>query len=312
MYPFVVALLVGASVGLLVYALALLREERQQRRTMYVRALGVVSSVGVVEARRQGLLGWLSGLAKGMATRFGEAVKPKEAKDLIQARAALVHAGFRQPKAMEIYWGIKAGSALVGLVLGTLVVLSGRVGGQYKLLTVLACVAVAFYLPGFLLDARVKKRQKAVLRSLPDALDLLVVCVEAGMGLDAAMYRVCVEISPRDPILGSELRLLTLELRAGKSRREALKNLSNRVGLEDMGSLVAMLIQADMFGTSIAQTLRVYADAMRTKRFQLAEELAAKLPVKLLFPLVFSIFPTLLIVILGPAALRMMAIFGPK
>lgn len=130
------------------------------------------------------------------------------------------------------------------------------------------------------------------------------------MGLDAAMYRVCQDLSPREPVLGSELRQLTLELRAGKSRREALKNLSTRIGLEDVGSLVAMLIQADLFGTSIAQTLRVYADAMRTKRFQRAEELAAKLPVKLLFPLVFFIFPTLLIVILGPAAIRLMQMFG--
>ncbi|MFP5257783.1 MAG: type II secretion system F family protein, partial [Acidobacteriota bacterium] len=140
--------------------------------------------------------------------------------------------------------------------------------------------------------------------------DMLVVCVEAGMGLDAAIYRVCVELAHKDPILSSELRLLTLELRAGKSRREALKNLSARVGLEDLGSLVAMLIQTDMFGTSIAQTLRVYADSMRTKRFQLAEELAAKLPVKLLFPLMFFIFPTLLIVILGPAGIRIAAMFG--
>ena len=157
---------------------------------------------------------------------------------------------------------------------------------------------------------RVKKRQKAIQHGLPDALDLLVVCVEAGMGLDAAIYRVCQEMSIKDPILSSELRLLTLELRAGKARREALKNLSARIGLEDVGSLVAMLIQTDMFGTSIAQTLRVYADSMRTKRFQLAEELAAKLPVKLLMPLIFFIFPTLLIVILGPAGIRIFQMFG--
>ena len=130
------------------------------------------------------------------------------------------------------------------------------------------------------------------------------------MGLDAAIHRVCLEMTAKDPILSSELRLLTLELRAGKARREALKNLSARIGLEDVGSLVAMLIQTDMFGTSIAQTLRVYADSMRTKRFQLAEELAAKLPVKLLLPLIFFIFPTLLIVILGPAGIRIAKMFS--
>ena len=310
MEPVLIALLVALVFGVFAYAMLLVRNERRRRQEMFARAMKVVASVSLVpEEDRLGVVGWLSGLAKKMAARFGEVIKPKEAKELTKTRAALMHAGFRQQKALEIFWGIKAGAALVGLLLGGLVAMSGRLPGRFTLLAVLACVAVGYYLPGILLDSRVKKRQKAVLRGLPDALDLLVVCVEAGMGLDAAMHRVCVELSPREPVIGSELRILTLELRAGKSRREALKNLSTRVGLEDMGSLVAMLIQADLFGTSIAQTLRVYADAMRTKRFQRAEELAAKLPVKLLFPLVFFIFPTLLIVILGPAGLSLMHMF---
>ncbi len=304
----IIAFLVAASVGLFAYAAASLREDRRKRREVLDRAIGVVQAAPALG--RPGLVGWLSGVAQNLATRFGEAVKPKEAKELTKSRAALTHAGFRHPKALEIYWGIKAGAAAVGLVIGLLAALSGRLPGQYKMMVALGCMAVGFYLPGFFLDARVKKRQKAIQHGLPDALDLLVVCVEAGMGLDAAIYRVCLELAVKEPILSGELRLLTLELRAGKSRREALRNLSARVGLEDMGSLVAMLIQADMFGTSIAQTLRVYADAMRTKRFQLAEELAAKLPVKLLFPLVFFIFPTLLIVILGPAGIRLMQMFG--
>ncbi|WP_300161991.1 type II secretion system F family protein [Solidesulfovibrio sp.] len=307
---FLISLLVAASVGFAVYAAATVRQERRQRREITDRALAVVNPGGAGAAGRPGVAGWLLGLARGVAERFGESVKPKEAKELGKSRTQLVHAGFRQPGAVEIYWGIKVGAALVGLVLGALVAFSGRVPAQYKMFVALACVAAAFYLPGMLLDMRVKKRQKAIQHGLPDALDLLVVCVEAGMGLDAAIYRVCLELAHKEPILSSELRLLTLELRAGKSRREALKNLSSRVGLEDMGSLVAMLIQTDMFGTSIAQTLRVYADSMRTKRFQLAEELAAKLPVKLLFPLIFFIFPTLLIVILGPAGISLMRMFS--
>lgn len=308
-----ISLCVAASVGLFAYAVGVMREERRRRREFVDRAMAVLQPVGGADGEelgRPGLLGWLAGLGRGLAVRFGEAVKPKEAKELSKTRTSLVHAGFRQPKAVEIYWGIKAGAGLVGLVLGTLLAMSGRLPGQYKMFVVLACVAGGFYLPGILLDARVKKRQKAIQHGLPDALDLLVVCVEAGMGLDAAIYRVCLEMVSKEPILSAELRLLTLELRAGKSRREALKNLSSRIGLEDMGSLVAMLIQTDMFGTSIAQTLRVYADAMRTKRFQMAEELAAKLPVKLLFPLIFFIFPTLLIVILGPAGISLMKMFG--
>ncbi|MGE4536032.1 MAG: type II secretion system F family protein [Desulfovibrio sp.] len=305
-----ISLLVSASVGLFVYAVMLLRDEREQRREIAERAMAMLRPAEPGGGRRPGVFGWLAGLARSMASRFGEAVKPKEAKELSKTRTTLIHAGFRQPGAVELYWGIKVGAAMVGLLVGVLLAMSGRVPAQYKMFAALACVAGGFYLPGIVLDSRVKKRQKAIQHGLPDALDLLVVCVEAGMGLDAAMYRVCLELAPKEPILSSELRLLTLELRAGKSRREALRNLSSRVGLEDMGSLVAMLIQTDMFGTSIAQTLRVYADSMRTKRFQLAEEMAAKLPVKLLFPLILFIFPTLLIVILGPAAISLIRMFG--
>jgi tight adherence protein C len=305
-----IAGLVAASVGLFVYAMAMLREEGRKRREIAGRAYSVINPTREGGGGRPGLLGWFEDLGRRGAAWFGELVKPREVKELSKARSSLVQAGYRQASAVEIYWGIKAGCALVGLVLGALAALSGRLPGQYKMLAVVALVALGFYLPGFVLDARVKARQKAITRSLPDALDMLVVCVEAGMGLDQAIYRVCVELAQKDPILSSELRLLTLELRAGKSRREALKNLSTRVGLEDLGSLVAMLIQTDMFGTSIAQTLRVYADSMRTKRFQLAEELAAKLPVKLLLPLMFFIFPTLLIVILGPAGIRIVQMFS--
>ena len=306
----VIALLVSVSVGLFTYAAASLREEGRRRRRIADRAVALVTDSRLGEGGRPGIVGWIEGLFRHGVAAFGELVKPREARELTKGRSALVQAGYRQPNALEIYWGIKAGAALVGVVLGALAAMSGKVPGQYKLFVVVGLAAAGFYLPGMILDSRVKTRQKAIQKSLPDALDLLVVCVEAGMGLDAAIYRVCQEMSLKDPILSSELRLLTLELRAGKARREALKNLSARIGLEDVGSLVAMLIQTDMFGTSIAQTLRVYADSMRTKRFQLAEELAAKLPVKLLMPLIFFIFPTLLIVILGPAGIRIAQMFG--
>lgn len=306
----VIALVVSLSVGFFTYAVASLREEGRRRRQMAERAVALVTDGRLGDGGRPGVIGWIEGLFRRGATAFGELVKPREAQELTKGRSALIQAGYRQPNALEIYWGIKAGAALVGVVLGALAAMSGKVPGQYKLIVVVGVTAAGFYLPGMILDSRVKARQKAIQKSLPDALDLLVVCVEAGMGLDAAIYRVCQEMSLKDPILSSELRLLTLELRAGKGRREALKNLSARIGLEDVGSLVAMLIQTDLFGTSIAQTLRVYAESMRTKRFQLAEELAAKLPVKLLMPLIFFIFPTLFIVILGPAGIRIAEMFG--
>ena len=148
-----------------------------------------------------------------------------------------------------------------------------------------------------------------MLEGIPDALDLLVVCVEAGMGLDAAINRVAEEIKLTNRILSDELKFLNLELRAGKSRQAALRNLAMRTDLEDVNSLVTLLIQTDKFGTSVAKALRVYSDTFRTKRYQKAEELAAKLPVKLVVPLIVFIFPSLFVTILGPAAIRIYEVF---
>ena len=173
-------------------------------------------------------------------------------------------------------------------------------------MTVMAGVLSAllgFYLPDIWLRQKADKRKEKILNALPDALDLLVVCVESGMGLDSAIYRVAQEMRLNSPELSDELQLMNLELRAGKSRRDALKNLASRTNLEEINSLVTLLIQTDQFGTSMADALRIYSDAYRTQRYQRAEELAAKLPVKLLFPLVVFIFPALFVVLLGPAAI---------
>jgi len=189
----------------------------------------------------------------------------------------------------------------------------GVLAGLSLLPTLAFCACLVFfgfYLPDIWLRVRTARRKKRIFNGLPDALDLLVVCVEAGMGLDGAISRVGEEIRLSDRELSDELRLLNLELRAGKARQEALRNLARRVDLEDMNSLVTLLVQTDRFGTSIAQALRVYSDTFRTKRFQAAEELAAKLPVKLLFPLIFFIFPALFVAILGPAAISVIQVLG--
>ena len=173
-------------------------------------------------------------------------------------------------------------------------------------MTVMAGVLSAllgFYLPDIWLRQKTDKRKEKILNALPDALDLLVVCVESGMGLDSAIYRVAQEMRLNSPELSDELQLMNLELRAGKSRRDALKNLALRTNLEEINSLVTLLIQTDQFGTSMADALRIYSDSYRTQRYQRAEELAAKLPVKLIFPLVVFIFPALFVVLLGPAAI---------
>jgi len=163
---------------------------------------------------------------------------------------------------------------------------------------------VGFYIPDLWLRIKIAHRKDEIVRGFPDALDLMVVCAEAGMGLDAAINRVGDEMQLRHPLLSEELKLLTLELRAGKMRREALKNLAMRTSSEDIESFVTLLIQTDKFGTSIAQALRVQADSMRTKRMQRVEEIAAKLPVKLIFPTILFIFPSMFLVLAGPALLR--------
>jgi tight adherence protein C len=168
---------------------------------------------------------------------------------------------------------------------------------------------LGYVLPAFWLSRATSKRKTTIVKEMPDALDLLVVCVEAGMGLDQAINRVSEELKVSAPVICSEFRTLNLELRAGLKRADSLKNLAMRIGLSDVDSLVALLIQADLFGTSVTQTLRVYSDTLRTKRYQRAEEKAAKLPVTILIPLILFIFPALLIVIVGPAAMQLMDMF---
>jgi len=165
--------------------------------------------------------------------------------------------------------------------------------------------------PSFYLDRRVNTRKGAISRALPDALDLMVVCVEAGLGLDQAISRVGEEIKRPHPALSDELNLLAMELRTGVSRQEALRNFAHRTDMEEVRNLVALLVQTDRFGTSIGQALRVHSDAMRSTRRLRAEELAAKLPVKLLFPLIFFIFPSMFIVLLGPASIQMVRVLFP-
>ena len=227
-------------------------------------------------------------------------------------RIRFLRAGLRGANVTAVFWGTKAFLAVCMLAC-FLLLRMGVLAGLSLLATLAFCACLVFfgfYLPDIWLRVRTARRKKRIFNGLPDALDLLVVCVEAGMGLDGAISRVGEEIRLSDRELSDELRLLNLELRAGKARQEALRNLATRVDLEDMNSLVTLLVQTDRFGTSIAQALRVYSDTFRTKRFQAAEELAAKLPVKLLFPLIFLIFPALFVAILGPAAISVIQVLG--
>lgn len=169
---------------------------------------------------------------------------------------------------------------------------------------------VGYLIPSFVLDRRIKLRQKLIQNGLPDALDLLIVCLEAGLALDGALLKCSEELHVAHPALAEELRLINVETRAGKPRLEAFKNFSARTKVEDVRSLVAMLIQTDRFGTSVAQALRTHAEVSRTKRRQRAEERAAKIGVKMVFPLVFCLFPAFYVVTLGPAVIKFVRAFG--
>ncbi len=224
--------------------------------------------------------------------------------DLVGIRRRMVQAGYANPSAVPIFLGVRfvLSVGLAILVLLAVPVLGLPVWGA--VLGALWGFAIGWLFPGMVVSSRTRKRQKEMVKALPDALDLLVVCVEAGLGLNQAMVRVAQEIGHVSPVLGEQLELTNLEIRAGTPRDEALRNLGERTGVEDIQSFVGMLIQTDRFGTSIADALRVHADVLRTKRRQRAEEAAAKTAIKMLFPLVFFIFPAMFVVILGPAVIQ--------
>lgn len=225
---------------------------------------------------------------------------PTSTKTLPRSRRMMIRAGYRRPEAIQILRGAKA-----ILILGLLsAVYFTDLYRQNQFILVFA-VLLGFMLPDFWLSRRVRRRQHRIRLAMPDAMDLLVVCVEAGLGLDQAILRVAQELRIAHPILSEELQLLIMEMRVGKSRIDAWHELASRTGVDDIKTLVSMLVQTERFGTSVAQSLRVHADNLRTKRRQRAEEQAAKTSVKMVPVLVFFIFPALLMVILGPAVITM-------
>jgi tight adherence protein C len=228
----------------------------------------------------------------------------KESPKFQEVKKFLGQAGFTSDRAVAVFLGLKLGLALALPMLGLPWVLA-RPWGKVPTLAVLYLFLVTgYYLPSLILARLVAGRQKKIKESLPDALDLMVVCVEAGQGLNAAMKRVAEELQLTDPHLAAEILQVNLEINAGAEREQALRNLAERTGVEEVSSLCNILIQSDRFGTSIAQALKVQSETLRTTRRQKLEELAAKTPVKLIFPLLLFIFPAILVVILGPAAIR--------
>jgi tight adherence protein C len=300
---YLVVALVMTSVVAFVYGIVSLVPARSRAIT---RRLAEIESGGgqhyaiqrrVRQARRERL--------EGILETFGEKVAARRA-EWSQMQQRLVQAGYRRSGAVAVYFAVRV-LCVAALAAGGL--FGAALAGTRPAVMVLAAAMAAlagWILPRYVVLKKIKKRQGQVQRALPDTLDLMVVCVEAGLGLNAALLRVSEEIEHVSPTMGEELTLTNLEIRAGTPRDEALRNLGERTGVADVRSLTAMLIQTDRFGTSIATALRVHADTMRTKRRQRAEEAAAKTTIKLVFPLVLFIFPAMFVVILGPAVLHIL------
>ena len=250
---------------------------------------------------------------ESLAARMAEPINrlvPPSAKDAKKLQKKLMQAGFRSPSSPAVF---RATQLALMIILPGLVLLGYSMSAQAMseaVLPVLGAFAAGFLKPRFILNRLVAKRKLRITWGLADALDLMVITMEAGLGLNAAMLKVCDELKTVHPDICKEFEIANLEIRVGRERSEALRNLAERSGVEDLNSLVGMLIQADKFGTSIARAVRVYSDSLRTKRRQRAEQAAQKAAFKLLLPLGALLFPTMFIIILGPALLNISDMLG--
>ena len=234
------------------------------------------------------------------------AMLPASPKDVTVMQKRLIRAGIRGPNALKMLYGFKVVLGIGLPLVLSLALLGVDAASNNKFLIIFAAAGVGFFGPNQYVNMRSRRRQKQLRRGLPNALDLLVVCVESGLGLDQAIVQVAKELEHGHPEISEEFALVNLELKAGKRRVEALRNLADRTAVADLKKLVAVLIQADRFGTGVAQSLRAHADYMRVQARQLAEEKAAKLGVKLVFPIFFCILPSLFVVTVGPVVMRIM------
>lgn len=261
------------------------------------------------EMGKDRLVQWLANVTRPI----GKLSMPEEGFEKSSVKLRFVHAGIRGETAASAFFGIKTlltlGLPLLAFAL--LVVGGSSLKGNGLLLCMLLLAACGYYGPNLVLSHMVKARQREIFESFPDALDLMTVCVEAGLGTEAAMLRVADDLQFKSPALADEMRIVNLELRAGADRGRALQNLAIRTGVEEVDGFVTMIGQAERFGTSIAASLRIHSQMLRTRRRQRAEEAAAKIGLKLLFPLIFCIFPSLMVVLMGPAMIQVYRVLLP-
>lgn len=294
-----------AGSGVTYLLISMLFNARLDRRLEHIREMSQDEAHELesrVERQARRILGYL--------VRFSQ---EKEQWEKSPTRIRFLNAGYRGDTIVLVFFGCKTLLALVLPVLYLMLANAAAVESAWEWLTFRALLAAAlgYYLPNIVLYFKIRQRQKELFESFPDALDLIRVCVSAGLGLDSAIARVGVELAATSHALADEFRQLSLELRAGASRATALTNLAVRTGIEDIHALVAMLIQSERFGTSISDSLRVHAEALRDKRMIRAQEAAAKIPVKLTIPMALCILPALFVVVLGPAFLGVLRNLGP-
>jgi len=303
-----IQLLVFCSVALVVagVTLALLRRNPASKRLGKLLA-EEKSEPGkrtkLLEEDEQGLVAKVTTPLHGLAL-------PSKSDERKQARIRLIQAGFRSQRSYRNFFAIKV---LLTLLLPSMFLVRGMFFHftPQVLMISLALATFGYLAPSLALDVIIKKRQQGIIRTLPDALDLMVICVESGLGLDMTFKRVGDELRSMNKDLSDEFHLVNREVRAGRPRDESLRNMSVRTGVDEVQNLMTMLIQTNRFGTSMAKALRVHADAMRIKRRQVAEEIAAKMSVKLTIPMILFIFPAIMVVLLGPAALRIAKVLLP-
>lgn len=295
----------GAVFGIVALGLVMFSPSRMQRR---IAILAEQPSGATSEPQPH----WTERFSK-LAGPFAKLSLPEEGWENSPLRTRFMNAGWRNPSAPGIYFATKTVLAISLPLLLTLMAGQslGAASRNVFLMLLLLCAAIGYYLPNKLLSIAVQKRQLEIFENFPDALDLLCVCVEAGLSLDGALAKVADEMQVKSKILAEELQLVLIEMRAGFSKERALRNLALRTGVGDIDTLVAMLIQSERFGTSMGESLRVHSDTLRTKRRLRAEEAASKIAIKLLFPLIFFIFPTLLLVLLGPVFIQIHKVLLP-
>jgi tight adherence protein C len=280
-------------------------ETLSRRRPRAEERLAEIKNPGMRSGLTGGKSEAMSKLLESSSSKFAKPLKPKSAAEESKLKQRLAHAGFRREAAVNVFLAMKFILLIIGLFMGGGSMLAIYGFTRTTLFRSVIIAGLMFYVPDIIVWLVGRKRKEAIFLSLPDVLDLLVVCVEAGLGLDQAMRRVAEEMRKTYRVICDEFAVCNFHLQMGKTRSEVLHDLGQRTGVDDLRALASILIQADKFGSSVGQALRVQSDSMRTRRRQIAEEKAAKTAVQLIFPLVLFIFPGIFVVLVGPAAITM-------